>query len=402
MFRYLDQPIAEDIQHKLVILTGPRQVGKTTLGKNLRARYPEWFASSQYLNYDILPDRAILAKHSWAANRDLLVLDELHKMPEWKPWLKGVADARAARASTAQQGKPAILVTGSARMDTFTQSGESLAGRYFHWRMHPLSVHELVQYATKEIAPDADSAMRRLLERGGFPEPCLAASPRTAHRWRQTYIEGLIREDIVEMSRIQEINTMRVFLQALRSRTGSPLSMASIARDMSVSPVTLRRYLEILEALYIVFQVRPWHRDVARATLQAPKVYFYDTGLIEGDAGAKFENLVACHLLKHVHWQQDSEGATTALHYIRTKDDAEIDFCLSDGEGDKATLTLLIECKTTDIKPHRALQRFATQWPRAQAVQLVANAAQDEDLAQEDSAVIRIRQAAPWLYLLGV
>ena len=402
MFRYLDHLVAEDIQHKLVILTGPRQVGKTTLGKNLRTRYPERFASSQYLNYDILPDRAILAKQSWAADRDLLVLDELHKMPEWKPWLKGVADARAANAGTAQEGKPAILVTGSARMDTFTQSGESLAGRYFHWRMHPLSTHELMQFATKEIAPSADAAMRRLLERGGFPEPCLAATERSAKRWRQSYIEGLIREDIVEISRVQEINTMRVFLQTLRSRTGSPLSMASIARDMSVSPVTLRRYLDILEALYIVFTVRPWHHNVARATLQSPKVYFYDTGLVEGDSGAKFENLVACHLLKFAHWQQDSEGATTALNYIRTKDEAEIDFCLSDGEGDKATLTHLIECKTSDTKPHRALQRFAAQWPSAQAVQLVANTTQDEDLAQDDGAVIRIRQAAPWLHQLGV
>ena len=402
MFRYLDQLIAEDIQHKLVILTGPRQVGKTTLGKNLRARYPERFASSQYLNYDILPDRAILAKQSWAADRDLLVLDELHKMPDWKPWLKGVADARAANAGTAQEGKPAILVTGSARMDTFTQSGESLAGRYFHWRMHPLSVYELMEHASKEIAPSADAAMRRLLERGGFPEPCLAATERSAKRWRQSYIEGLIREDIVEISRVQEINTMRVFLQALRSRTGSPLSIASIARDMSVSPVTLRRYLDILEALYIVFTVRPWHLNIARATLQSPKVYFYDTGLVDGDAGAKFENLVACHLLKFVHWQQDSEGATTALHYIRTKDEAEVDFCLSDGEGDKVHLTHLIECKTSDTRPHRALQRFAAQWPKVQAVQLVANAAQDEDLAQDDDAVIRLRQAAPWLHQLGV
>jgi uncharacterized protein len=339
MFRYLNSPIADDIQHKLVILTGPRQVGKTTLGKNLRARFPAQFANSQYLNYDVLPDRAILAKQSWAADRDLLVLDEPHKMPEWKPWLKGVADARAARGGTAQEGKPAILVTGSARMDTFTQGGESLAGRYFHWRMHPLSVHELAAHGPSEVAGNSQAALRRLLERGGFPEPCLAATQRSANRWRQSYIEGLIREDIVEMSRVQEINTMRVFLHALRSRTGSPLSLASIARDMNVSPITLRRYLEILEALYIVFSVRPWHRNIARATLQSPKVYFYDTGLVEGDAGAKFENLVACHLLKWAHWQQDSEGAVCGLHYIRTKDGAEVDFCLSSGEGDRpATL----------------------------------------------------------------
>ena len=144
---------------------------------------------------------------------------------------------------------------------------------------------------------------------------------------------------------------------------------------------------------FVVFVVRPWHRNIARATLQAPKVYFYDTGLVQGDQGVKFENLVACHLLKNTQWQQDVSGADVNLHYIRTKDDSEIDFCISEGN----TLTHLIECKLSDTKPHRALGRFAEQWPNAQSIQLVR-----ECKAESNTGNMQIRDAAQWLAALQV
>ena len=170
---------------------------------------------------------------------------------------------------------------GSARLDTFRQGGESLAGRFFGWRLHPLSVRE---WCTQTGA-SPDAALTHLLERGGFPEPCLAESNEQAERWRRQYFDGLVRDDVLEFSRIQEVNAIRLFAQLLRQRVGSPLSLASISRDLGVSPTTLKKYLEILEALYIVFVVRPWHDNIARAVLQTPKVYFFDTGLVEGDDG---------------------------------------------------------------------------------------------------------------------
>jgi hypothetical protein len=179
----------------------------------------------------------------------------------------------------------------------------------------------------------------------------------------------------------------------LRSRVGSPLSLASLSRDLGVSSVTLAKYLDILQALFIVFVVRPWHRNIARATLQAPKVYFFDIGLVLGDEGIRFENLVACHLLKNVQWQQDTRGAAVGLHYIRTKDDAEIDFCLSEGDA----LTHLVECKLSDTKAQRTLIRFAAEWPQAQAIQLVR-----ECRAEADVGGVQIRDAAPWLAALEV
>lgn len=205
------------------------------------------------------------------------------------------------------------------------------------------------------------------MARGGFPEPCLAGDSVSADRWRMQYFNDLIREDVLEFSRLHEIKTMRLFVELLRERVGSPLSLASMARDLAVAPATLKRYLEILEALFVVFIVRPWHRNIARAILQSPKVYFFDTGLVRGDRGVVLENAVAGMLLKHAQYLQDSSGRSIGLHYIRTKDGTEVDFALSE-EG---RLTQMIECKLGDNKPHRGLSRFGEQFPQAEAVQIV-------------------------------
>lgn len=374
MERYLDHVVRRDLQRKMVFLTGPRQVGKTTLSHQLVAEL-----GGQYLNHDVAQDRSLIVNQRWNSRAPLLVLDEIHKMRDWKAWLKGVYDGKP----PAQQ----LLVTGSARLDTFRQGGESLAGRFFGWRLHPLSVRE---WCTQTGA-SPDAALTHLLERGGFPEPCLAESNEQAERWRRQYFDGLVRDDVLEFSRIQEVNAIRLFAQLLRQRVGSPLSLANISRDLGVSPTTLKKYLEILEALYIVFVVRPWHDNIARAVLQTPKVYFFDTGLVEGDDGIRFENLVATALLKHVQWQHDAQGREVQLHYIRTKDGAEVDFAISE----KNQLTHLIECKLGDDKPHRALKRFAEQHPQTAAVQVV------RDLRHSFEAQgIEIRRADDWLMAL--
>lgn len=372
MKRYLDHLVMSDLASKAVVLTGPRQVGKTTLSRQLMKLYD----NAQYLNWDVLADRMVLQRQSWNPRAGLLVMDEIHKMPDWKAWLKGVADGR----STGQ----ALLVTGSARMDTFRQTGDSLAGRYFSFKLHPISVKEWCEQ--QGVSPTM--ALDHLLERGGFPEPCLAEDVIQADRWRAQYFTDIIREDVLEFSRLHEINTMKMFVELLRERVGSPLSLASIARDLAVSPTTLKRYLEILQALFIVFTVYPWHHNIARAILQAPKVYFFDTGLVRGDQGARLENAVACMLLKQADFLRDSAGRDAGLHYVRTKDDAEVDFALSEN----GQLTQLIECKLGDNKPHRALLRFAAQFPETKAVQIVFNLRQEEFING-----IAITDAANWL-----
>lgn len=372
MKRYLSNTILSDLGKKMVLLTGPRQVGKTTLAKELMASY----RSPQYLNWDVADDRRILLGQSWSPRADMLVFDEIHKMPNWKSYLKGVFDGRT-------EGQ-AILVTGSARMETFRQSGESLAGRYYQTRLHPFSVREWVELTDAK----PDDALDRLIERGGLPEPFLAEDQAQAERWRQQYFTDLVREDVLEFSRIQEIRAMRLLVELLRERVGSPLSIASLARDIQVAPNTVAKYLDILEALYVIFLVRPFHHNVARAILKEPKVYFFDTGYVRGDDGVKWENACATMLLKHVNFEQDALGRQSSLAYLRTKEGVEVDFVLCD-EG---VPTHLIECKHADNRPAPALIKFAGLFTEAKSIQLV------RELRQEESRrPVSIVKGADWL-----
>jgi uncharacterized protein len=378
MKRYLDDIVARDLARKMVFITGPRQVGKTTLARQLLASYP----TGQYLNFDTASDRKTITSQAWNPNAKLLVFDELHKMPRWKSWLKGIYDGRPLDNQ--------ILVTGSARLDFLKKSGDSLAGRFFSLRLHPLSVGEWgAEHGTTQ-----EQALSHLLERGGFPEAALASTTNEAERWRMQYLDGLIREDILEFSRLQEINTMRVLVEMLRERVGSPLSVASLARDLGASTTTITRYLQVLEAIYIIFTVRPWNKNIARSLVKAPKFYFYDSGLVRGNEGIRFENLVATHLLKWAHYQRDVKGKEIDLHYIRTKDEAEVDFTLIDA----GKVVHLIECKLSDTKVHTALARFANEHPQAQAIQLVRYQRQSIHPSHpNDHAALTIEPAAQWL-----
>ena len=340
----------------MVLLTGPRQVGKTYLAREIMAEYKK----PVYLNYDALDDARIINARQWAINSDLLIFDEIHKMKTWKRFLKGVYDTRPDRES--------ILVTCRSRMDTFRRAGDSLAGRYFHIRLHPLSVRELQGQAEPF---DIVAGLNRL---GGFPEPFLSGSETEAARWRNQYYTDLIREDILEFSRIHEIRVMRLLVELLRARVGSPLSIASLAGDLQTAPNTVRKYIDILESLHIVFLVRPYHANVARAILKEPKVYFFDSGFVQGDDGLKLENTCAVCLQKHVHYLQDVCGQDAGLHYIRTRNGQEIDFALSRS----GRLSDLLEVKLSDASVSPALNYFAGKFPDARAVQVVHNLRQEQ------------------------
>jgi len=340
--------VKKDLARKMVFLTGPRQVGKTSLAKAIAKDYK----SSVYLNYDSLEDRAIIKETAWLPSTQLLILDELHKMPEWKSYLKGLYDTKPEHLQ--------ILVTGSARLETFRQSGDSLAGRFFRHRLNPLSLAEI---------PDADEhSLELLLERGGFPEPYLAESLEDSKRWRLQYIDGLIRTDILDFEQVHDFRAIQLTLELLQTRVGSPLSYSSLARDVGVSPNTIKRYIEIFEALYIIFRVTPYHRNIARSLQKDAKIYFFDNGMVKGDDGIKFENLVAISLLKHLNAIEDYQGKRTALKMLRTKEQKEIDFVLVvDDEP-----VQMLEIKLSDPSVSPSLRYFYEKY-KIPAVQLIKN-----------------------------
>lgn len=368
MNRTQAKAIKRDLDKKMVLLSGPRQVGKSYLARSIM----EGFRTPQYLNHDNAQDRTIISKQAWRSTADLLVLDELHKMRGWKSFLKGVFDARPKHLR--------ILVTSSARLETFRQSGDSLAGRYFLHRLLPVSPAEATA-----VGVNVDLA--HFLERGGFPEPFLAEDPADAGRWRRQYIDGLVREDILTFENVHELRAISLLLELLRERVASPVSYQSLSEDLGIAPNTVKRYIEILEALYIVFRVQPHARSIARSLNRQPKLYFYDTGLVNGDEGKRLENMVAGCLQKHLFLLEDRDGILRTLRYLRTKDGKEVDFVLVEEKRP----TLMIEVKTSDRELAPGLAYFHDRYA-IPGVQLVS------DLRVEsESKGLAILRALDWL-----
>ena len=336
MRRYLHDALTADLGKKILLLSGPRQCGKTTLSRDLEPDH-------QYLSQDLAEHRLILDGKLWDREKSLLILDELHKRDRWKAWLKGVYDVEGM--------PPAIIVTGSARMSAFGKTGDSLAGRHFAFRLHPIDLAEALEHT--DLAPN--EAMSRLLRVGGFPEPFLDGSERFYRRWRRSHIDLILREDLVTLTAVRDIQSIETLIELLRRQVGSTVSAASLARDLGKSPTTVQGWLKLLEDLFVVFRVTPWHRNVARALLKEPKFYFHDNGLVLGDDGARLENLIACALLKAAHVARDVDGRDVAVHYIRDKEKREVDFAVvEDGEQRR-----LIEVKLADPVPSPHLARFA-------------------------------------------
>ena len=320
--------ILKDLKRKVVLLTGPRQVGKTWLAKKIMTCYK----NPLYLNYDSFKDKKIIHEQSWLESSDLIIFDEIHKMDQWKNYIKGLFDTRPNHRN--------ILVTGSARLQKITKSGDSLAGRCFSHTLLPFSIFELKQL-NKSIS------FNKLFNRGGFPEPLLISKDENeAERWREQYIYSLIREDIPDFKNIQHYKKMETLLHLLRENIGSPLSVHSLCQSLKLDHKTVSKYITVLEDLFIVFQVPSFSKHISRSLSKTRKVYFYDFAFIESSKkGQRLENLVALYLLKYcTYMQETSPTQALSLYYLRTKEQKEVDFLLTKKDSPQ----LMIEVKTKD------------------------------------------------------
>ena len=371
MERALEPFVLQDLKQKLVLLTGPRQCGKTTLAKQLTPNY-------DYFNYDAAEDRVALLHKSWDRHKQLIIFDELHKMPQWKRWLKGIYDKEGI--------SPQLLVTGSAKLDTYKKVGDSLAGRYFQYHMHPIDLKEFMRFNSKA---NSTEAFATLWQCSGFPEPFLKGSQVYYKRWRRSHLDIILRQDLIELQTISDIKAIETLVELLKQRVGATVSYANLARDLERDPKTIKRWLELLENMYVIFRVIPYAKNITRGLLKEPKYYFYDHTYAENNPGAQLENLVACALLKEADYLNDVKGIKTELRYLRTKDGKEIDFLiLQDNKP-----THLIEVKSKDDKPSNAFAYYEKYFSNVKLLQLV------KELRRETTYPngVEIRSLVNWL-----
>ncbi|VAW14911.1 hypothetical protein MNBD_BACTEROID05-56, partial [hydrothermal vent metagenome] len=255
----------------------------------------------------------------------IIIFDEIHKFGKWKGLLKGFYDT--------YKDSVKIIVTGSAKLDTYKRGGDSLMGRYFYYRLHPLSLAELFraslrnQEIQKPIALPK-STFEKLLKFGGFPEPFLKNNTRFSTRWKKLRQEQLIREDIRDLSRIQELGQIEILVEILKNQSGQLMNYSNIANKINASVTTITRWLDTLYSLYFSFALRPWSKNVPRSLIKEPKVYLWDWTYV-ADKGQRFENFVACHLLKAVHFWSDRGFGNYDLWFIRDKEKREVDFLVT-------------------------------------------------------------------------
>ncbi|MDY0000218.1 MAG: ATP-binding protein [Polyangia bacterium] len=383
----------------MVLMAGPRQVGKTTLARQLAAG----FTNSVYANWDIPSDRARIVGgprfFTEAPRRDdsppLVVLDEVHKQRQWKSYLKGIYDAYAEDYR--------FLVTGSGRLDLYQRGGDSLAGRYLLFHLWPFTLAELGG-EDRSLEPFWRDPMRidlsrhkelmdiqtQLEELSGFPEPFLSGRRTSYRRWSAAYGRQLVREDIRDLADVRAVTELETLYHLLPSRVGSPLSAASLARDLGVAYNTVQSWLTLLERFFLTFTVPTWTGKLSRAIRKDRKVYLLDTPRIE-DPAARLENLVAIELRRAVSgWSELGEG-DFSLHCVRTKEGREVDFLVADGRRP----LLLVEVKLGDGHPDKgclAIQRAL----RVPAVQLVRNADTYRRL-ENDGLPLLVAPACCWL-----
>lgn len=347
--RYLVPQVRRDLRRKMVFVAGPRQVGKTTMARSLRG------AGRGYLSWDVAENRERILARELPPGK-LWIFDEIHKYRPWRNYLKGLWDARR----PGQQ----ILVTGSARLDLYRRGGDSLQGRYHLLRLHPLSVAEL--------GMTGPEGLLSLLELGGFPEPFFEGSAVEARRWSREYRQRLVREDVVDLERVQDLGTLELLLLRLPELVGSPLSINALREDLRVSHGAVSTWLEIFERLYAIFRLPPFGAPRLRAVKKEQKHYHFDWSLVPSPA-QRFENLVASHLLKWVHHEQDTRGRDVELRYFRDIDGREVDFVVVE----RGKPELFVETKWADDSPDRGLRYLQLRFPGVESWQISATGVKD-------------------------
>jgi len=352
---------------QMVFLAGPRQVGKTTISKTAKDLTDNYV----YLNWDFQDDQRLILQgpksivDEYGLNKpftrkSILTLDEIHKLKDWRNYLKGFYDK--------YEELVRFIITGSSKLDIYRNAGDSLMGRYFPYRIHPFSVRELIETDLvdheirnpKEISAEV---FETLIEFGGFPEPFTKQSKAFYRRWVKLRIEQLFHIDIRELTRIHEIAQMKLLATILQNQVCDPANYSSLASLVNVTPKTITVWINALRSFYYCFRISPWTKNIVRSLVKQPKLYLWNWADTE-DKGARYENMVASHLLKAIHLWEDRGLGEYALFYLRDREKREVDFLVTKN----GKPWFLVEVKSSDnrsISEHLYYFQQQTQAPHA-------------------------------------
>ena len=250
-------------------------------------------------------------------------------------------------------------------------------------------VPPLADWLGRRIQGDLDALWARLERSSGFPEPYFEDDVAQYRRWSRQRQTFLVRDDLRDLTQIRQIALVEHLAMLLPERVGSPLSVNALREDLQVAHDTVSAWLDALERLYFCFRLSPYTKRVARAITRERKLYLWDWATIESE-GARFENMVASHLQKSVHYWNDLGLGDFDLQYIRDKEKRQVDFVLTE----RRKPVLLVECKLRDEAPSDALIRFQDALGGIPAVQLVRTPGVDRRLP---GLPLRIVTAASFL-----
>ena len=312
--------IEDRLQHMPgVVLLGPRQVGKTTLARQVAARRK---GRAIYLDLERPADQRRLSDADAflrAQTGTLVVIDEIHRAPALFQTLRGVIDDRRAGGDRAGH----FLLLGSAALDLMQQASETLAGRVDYIELAPFDVLDLP-------APVRD--VNRLWVRGGFPESVLAASDATSLRWRHAFIRSYLERDVPMFAPRLPAETIGRLWTMLAHAQGTLLNQSRLASSLAVSTPTIGRYIDLLVDLLLVRRLRPWSGNAGKRLVRTPKVYLRDSGLVHALLDLEHWDAVLGHPVAGPSWEGfvvDNliavAGDRRAAYFYRTESGAEVD-----------------------------------------------------------------------------
>ena len=372
---------------RMSFICGPRQIGKTTLAQNHLDQvkqidnYHNWdslslrrnFSSNPLFFIENIPLPLLPGRKLPGYMRQWVVFDEIHKYPQWKNILKGYYDELKQNIN--------FVIIGSARLDYFRQSGDSLVGRYFLFKMSPLHPHDLTGFILDQdsawhpkssLVPFSDSdktfqeATLQLFDLTGFPEPLSIGTKDFYERWKNNHISLITSEDIRDLSRISNIQKLQTLVFLLPERVGSPVSLNNLKNILGCAHASVKNWLEALKKVYLVFAIAPYTARLSRSVRKEQKYYFWDWGLLQ-EPGKKFENFIAVHLQRAVSaWNEWGKG-DYQLMYVRTKDGREVDFVVTERD----TPYILVESKKNDKNLTASLTYFKNRLQVPLAFQVV-------------------------------